>query len=45
MRSPSATRLMIFAIAALSLDCLGVGGLVSFGHAALLGIGAYAVGS
>ena len=38
-------RIMIFAIAALSLDLiLGYGGLVSFGHAAYLGIGAYAVG-
>jgi branched-chain amino acid transport system permease protein len=38
-------RVMIFAIAALSLDLiLGYGGLVSFGHAAYLGIGAYAVG-
>lgn len=39
------TRAMIFAIAALSLDLiLGVGGLVSFGHAAFIGIGAYATG-
>lgn len=39
------TRAMIFAIAALSLDLiLGVGGLVSFGHAAFVGIGAYATG-
>jgi branched-chain amino acid transport system permease protein len=39
------TRVLIFAIAALSLDLiLGYGGLVSFGHAAYLGIGAYAVG-
>jgi branched-chain amino acid transport system permease protein len=39
------TRGMIFAIAALSLDLiLGMGGLVSFGHAAFLGIGAYAAG-
>ncbi len=38
-------RVMIFAIAALSLELLvGVGGLVSFGHAAFLGIGAYAAG-
>jgi branched-chain amino acid transport system permease protein len=38
-------RVMIFAIAALSLDLiLGYGGLVSFGHAIYLGIGAYAVG-
>lgn len=40
-----ATRVVIFAIAALSLDLiLGYGALVSFGHAAFLGIGAYAVG-
>jgi branched-chain amino acid transport system permease protein len=39
------TRIMIFAIAALSLDLmLGYGGMVSFGHAAYLGIGSYAVG-
>jgi branched-chain amino acid transport system permease protein len=38
-------RMMIFAIAAVSLDLiLGYGGLVSFGHAVYLGIGAYAVG-
>ena len=38
-------RIMIFAIAAVSLNLiLGYGGLVSFGHAAYLGIGAYAVG-
>ena len=38
-------RVMIFAIAAISLDLiLGYGGLVSFGHAAFLGLGAYAVG-
>ena len=38
-------RIMIFAIAAASLDLiLGFGGMVSFGHAAYLGIGAYAVG-
>ena len=37
-------RIMIFAIAAVSLDLiLGYGGMVSFGHAAYLGIGAYAV--
>jgi branched-chain amino acid transport system permease protein len=37
-------RIMIFAIAAVSLDLiLGFGGMVSFGHAAFLGIGAYAV--
>ena len=40
-----AARIMIFAIAALSLDLiLGYGGMVSFGHAAYIGIGAYAVG-
>lgn len=39
------TRAMILAIAALSLDLiLGVGGLVSFGHAAFIGIGAYGAG-
>jgi branched-chain amino acid transport system permease protein len=38
-------RVMIFAIAAISLNLiLGYGGMVSFGHAAYLGIGAYAVG-
>jgi len=38
-------RVMIFGIAATSLNLiLGYGGLVSFGHAAYLGIGAYAVG-
>ncbi len=38
-------RAMIFAIAALSLDfILGGAGLVSFGQAALMGIGAYGVG-
>jgi branched-chain amino acid transport system permease protein len=38
-------RIMILAIAAVSLNLiLGYGGLVSFGHAAYLGIGAYAVG-
>src|SRR6059036_1798459 len=38
-------RMMIFALAALSLDLvLGYGCMVSFGHAAYLGIGAYAVG-
>jgi branched-chain amino acid transport system permease protein len=39
-----ATRVMIFGLAAMSLDLiLGYGALVSFGHAAFLGIGAYAV--
>jgi len=38
-------RVMIFAIAAVSLDLiLGYGGLVSFGHAAFVGLGAYTVG-
>ena len=38
-------RVMIFAIAATSLNLiLGYGGMVSFGHAAYLGIGGYAVG-
>ena len=38
------SRIMIFAIAALSLDLiLGYGGMVSFGHAAYLGTGGYAV--
>jgi len=38
-------RVMIFAIAAASLNLiLGYGGMVSFGHAAYLGLGAYAVG-
>ena len=39
------TRIMIYAIAALSLDLiLGYGGMVSLGHAAFLGVGAYTVG-
>src|SRR5438874_10320302 len=39
------TRVMIFAIAALALDLLiGYGALISFGHAAFVGLGAYAVG-
>jgi branched-chain amino acid transport system permease protein len=39
------TRVMIFAIAALALDLLvGYGALISFGHAAFIGLGAYAVG-
>jgi branched-chain amino acid transport system permease protein len=37
------TRVMIFALAAMSLDLiLGYGALVSFGHAAFLGLGGYA---
>jgi len=39
------TKMMIYGIAACSLNLiLGYGGLVSFGHAAYVGIGAYAVG-
>ena len=39
-----AARMMIFAIAAVRLDLLlGYGGMVSFGHAAYLGTGSYAV--
>jgi branched-chain amino acid transport system permease protein len=38
-------RVMIFGIAAISLDLLvGYGGLISFGHAVFMGLGAYAVG-
>jgi len=38
-------RIMIMALAALSLNLImGYGGMVSFGHAAYLGIGGYAVG-
>ena len=38
-------RIMIFAVAAVALDLLlGFGGLISFGHAAFIGLGAYAVG-
>ncbi|WP_417684539.1 branched-chain amino acid ABC transporter permease [Roseibium sp.] len=40
-----ATRILIFAIVAVSLDfILGLGAMVSFGHAAYIGLGAYAVG-
>jgi branched-chain amino acid transport system permease protein len=39
------TRIVILAIAAISLNLImGFGGMVSFGHAAYLGIGGYAVG-
>jgi branched-chain amino acid transport system permease protein len=39
------TRILIFGLAAVSLDLiLGYGGMVSFGHAAFVGIGAYVVG-
>ena len=38
-------RVMIFAVAVVALDLLlGYGGLISFGHAAFIGLGAYAVG-
>ena len=38
-------RIMILAVAAVSLNLiLGYGGMVSFGHAAYIGIGAYTVG-
>ncbi|WP_426417122.1 branched-chain amino acid ABC transporter permease [Aestuariirhabdus sp. LZHN29] len=40
-----ASRMLIYGLAAVSLDLLiGYGGLVSFGHAAYIGIGAYTVG-
>jgi len=40
-----ASRILIFALAATSLNLiLGFGGMVSFGHAAFVGVGAYAVG-
>ena len=39
------TRIFIFALAAVSLDLiLGFGGMVSFGHSAYFGVGAYVVG-
>jgi branched-chain amino acid transport system permease protein len=39
------TRTMILGLAAMSLDLLiGCGAMISFGHAAFIGIGAYAVG-
>jgi branched-chain amino acid transport system permease protein len=39
------SRVMIFALAALALDLiLGFGAIISFGHAAFIGIGAYAAG-
>jgi len=38
-------RVMVFAVAAVALDILvGYAGLISFGHAAFVGLGAYAVG-
>ena len=40
-----ASRIMIFGLAALSLDLIvGYGGLLSFGHAAFFGMGAYITG-
>ncbi|MDZ7921940.1 branched-chain amino acid ABC transporter permease [Rhodoferax sp.] len=40
-----ATRILVFALAATSLNLiLGFGGMVSFGHAAFVGVGAYTVG-
>lgn len=40
-----ASRFLIFALAATSLNLiLGFGGMVSFGHAAFVGVGAYAAG-
>jgi branched-chain amino acid transport system permease protein len=40
-----AARMMVFAVAAVALDLLvGYAGLISFGHAAFVGLGAYAVG-
>jgi branched-chain amino acid transport system permease protein len=38
-------RMIVFAVAAVALDLLvGYAGLISFGHAAFVGLGAYAVG-
>ncbi|GAD20706.1 branched-chain amino acid ABC transporter permease [Acidovorax sp. MR-S7] len=40
-----ASRVLVFALAATSLNLiLGFGGMVSFGHAAFVGVGAYAAG-
>src|ERR1700684_949786 len=40
------TRVLILTMAAVSLNLImGYGGMVSFGHAAYLGLGGYAVGS
>ncbi|KKJ76137.1 ABC transporter permease [Kiloniella litopenaei] len=40
-----ASRILIYALVAVSLDLiLGYGGMVSFGHGAFLGLGAYVVG-
>jgi len=39
------SRVLVFALAAISLNLiLGYGGMVSFGHALYMGLGAYAVG-
>ena len=39
------SRILIYALAAVSLDLLlGYGGMISLGHAAFVGIGAYVVG-
>jgi branched-chain amino acid transport system permease protein len=39
------TRIMVYAVAVVALDLLvGYGGLISLGHAAFVGLGAYAVG-
>jgi branched-chain amino acid transport system permease protein len=39
------TRALVMGMAAVALDiALGYGGMISFGHAAFLGVGAYAVG-
>ena len=39
------SRMMVFALAALGLNLIvGYGGMVSFGHALYIGVGAYAVG-
>src|SRR5436190_21510256 len=39
------TRIVILAIAAVSLNLImGYGGMVSFGHAAYIGVGGYAIG-
>lgn len=40
-----AVRIMTFGVAAVALDLVvGYGGLISFGHAAFIGLGSYAVG-
>jgi branched-chain amino acid transport system permease protein len=41
----SGMRIIVFAVAAVALDLIvGYAGLISFGHAAFIGLGAYAVG-